>query len=72
MKNTIEIAEKIDFFEIKQKEICLPKIEKAKDKEDFLFLEELCSKAIKEKVSKDEAEALKNQLEEAGAEVEIK
>ena len=29
-------------------------------------------KAIKEKVSKDEAEALKNQLEEAGAEVEIK
>lgn len=49
MKNTIEIAEKIEFFEIKQKEICLPKIEKAKDKEDFLFLEELCSKAIKEK-----------------------
>ncbi len=29
-------------------------------------------KAIKEKVSKDEAEALKTQLEEAGAEVEIK
>ena len=29
-------------------------------------------KAIKEKVSKDEAEALKGQLEEAGAEVEIK
>lgn len=29
-------------------------------------------KAIKEKVSKDEAEALKNQLTEAGAEVEIK
>ncbi len=29
-------------------------------------------KAVKEKVSKDEAEALKNQLEEAGAEVEIK
>ncbi len=29
-------------------------------------------KAIKEKVSKDEAEALKNQLEEAGAEVELK
>jgi large subunit ribosomal protein L7/L12 len=29
-------------------------------------------KAIKEKVSKDEAEALKNQLEEAGAEVEVK
>lgn len=29
-------------------------------------------KAIKEKVSKDEAEALKLQLEEAGAEVEIK
>ena len=29
-------------------------------------------KAIKEKVSKDEAEALKNQLVEAGAEVEIK
>jgi len=29
-------------------------------------------KAIKEKVSKDEAEALKNQLQEAGAEVEIK
>ena len=29
-------------------------------------------KAIKEKVSKDEAEALKSQLEEAGAEVEIK
>jgi large subunit ribosomal protein L7/L12 len=29
-------------------------------------------KAIKEKVSKDEAEALKNQLIEAGAEVEIK
>lgn len=29
-------------------------------------------KAIKEKVSKDEAESLKNQLEEAGAEVEIK
>jgi large subunit ribosomal protein L7/L12 len=29
-------------------------------------------KAIKEKISKDEAEALKNQLEEAGAEVEIK
>jgi len=29
-------------------------------------------KAIKEKVSKDEAEALKKQLEEAGAEVEIK
>ena len=29
-------------------------------------------KAIKEKVSKDEAEALKAQLEEAGAEVEIK
>ncbi len=28
--------------------------------------------AIKEKVSKDEAEALKNQLEEAGAEVELK
>ena len=29
-------------------------------------------KAIKEKVSKEEAEALKNQLEEAGAEVEVK
>lgn len=29
-------------------------------------------KAIKEGVTKDEAEALKNQLEEAGAEVEIK
>ncbi|WP_372776380.1 50S ribosomal protein L7/L12 [Mangrovibacterium sp.] len=29
-------------------------------------------KAIKEKVSKDEAEALKNQLVEAGAEVELK
>jgi large subunit ribosomal protein L7/L12 len=29
-------------------------------------------KTIKEKVSKDEAEALKSQLEEAGAEVEIK
>jgi large subunit ribosomal protein L7/L12 len=29
-------------------------------------------KAIKEKISKDEAEALKGQLEEAGAEVEIK
>ena len=29
-------------------------------------------KAIKEKVSKDEAEALKNQLIEAGAEVEVK
>jgi large subunit ribosomal protein L7/L12 len=29
-------------------------------------------KAIKEKVSKDEAEALKTQLEEAGAEVEVK
>lgn len=29
-------------------------------------------KAIKEKVSKEEAEALKKQLEEAGAEVEIK
>ena len=29
-------------------------------------------KAIKEKISKDEAEALKNQLEEAGAEVELK
>ena len=29
-------------------------------------------KAIKEKVSKDEAEALKKQLEEAGAEVELK
>ena len=29
-------------------------------------------KAIKEKVSKDEAEALKSQLVEAGAEVEIK
>lgn len=29
-------------------------------------------KEIKEKVSKDEAEALKKQLEEAGAEVEIK
>ena len=29
-------------------------------------------KAIKEKVSKDEAEALKAQLEEAGAEVELK
>ncbi|TAJ14948.1 50S ribosomal protein L7/L12 [Marinilabiliaceae bacterium JC017] len=28
--------------------------------------------AIKEKVSKDEAEALKSQLEEAGAEVELK
>jgi large subunit ribosomal protein L7/L12 len=29
-------------------------------------------KAIKEKVSKDEAEALKSQLQEAGAEVELK
>ena len=29
-------------------------------------------KAIKEKVSKEEAEALKTQLEEAGAEVEVK
>ena|SRR6056297_1295708 len=29
-------------------------------------------KAIKEKVSKDEAEGLKSQLEEAGAEVEVK
>ncbi|PIF05598.1 MAG: 50S ribosomal protein L7/L12 [Draconibacterium sp.] len=29
-------------------------------------------KAIKEKVSKDEADALKGQLEEAGAEVEVK
>ncbi len=29
-------------------------------------------KAIKEGVSKDEAEALKTQLEEAGAEVEVK
>ena len=29
-------------------------------------------RAIKEKVSKDEAEALKSQLEEAGAEVELK
>jgi len=29
-------------------------------------------KVIKEKVSKDEAEALKSQLEEAGAEVEVK
>jgi len=29
-------------------------------------------KAIKEKVSKEEAESLKAQLEEAGAEVEIK
>ncbi|MDX9882858.1 MAG: 50S ribosomal protein L7/L12 [Prolixibacteraceae bacterium] len=29
-------------------------------------------KAVKEKVSKDEAEALKAQLEEAGAEVELK
>ena len=29
-------------------------------------------KAVKEKVSKDEAEALKVQLEEAGAEVEVK
>jgi len=29
-------------------------------------------KAVKEKVSKDEAEALKTQLEEAGAEVEVK
>ncbi len=36
---------------------------------------ELCDsapKALKEGVSKDEAEALKSQLEEAGAEVEIK
>ena len=29
-------------------------------------------KAVKEGISKDEAEALKNQLEEAGAEVEVK
>jgi large subunit ribosomal protein L7/L12 len=29
-------------------------------------------KSIKEGVSKDEAEALKSQLEEAGAEVEVK
>jgi len=29
-------------------------------------------KAVKEKVSKDEAAALKSQLEEAGAEVEVK
>ena len=29
-------------------------------------------KAIREKISKDEAEALKNELEEAGAEVEVK
>ena len=29
-------------------------------------------KAIKEKVSKEEAESLKSQLEEAGAEVELK
>ncbi len=29
-------------------------------------------KAIREKISRDEAEALKNQLEEAGAEVEVK
>ena len=29
-------------------------------------------KAVKEKISKDEAEAIKNQLTEAGAEVEIK
>ncbi|MDO9613676.1 MAG: 50S ribosomal protein L7/L12, partial [Bacteroidota bacterium] len=29
-------------------------------------------RAIKEKVSKDEAEGLKSQLEEAGAEVELK
>lgn len=29
-------------------------------------------KAVKEKVSKDEAESLKSQLEEAGAEVELK
>ena len=29
-------------------------------------------KAVKDKVSKDEAEALKSQLEEAGAEVEVK
>nr|WP_317041216.1 50S ribosomal protein L7/L12 [Mariniphaga anaerophila] len=29
-------------------------------------------KAIKEKISKDEAESLKSQLEEAGAEVEVK
>jgi large subunit ribosomal protein L7/L12 len=29
-------------------------------------------KAVKEGVSKDEAEALKKQLEEAGAEVELK
>jgi len=29
-------------------------------------------KAVKEKVSKEEAEALKSQLEEAGAEVEVK
>ncbi len=29
-------------------------------------------KAVKEKISKDEAEAIKSQLEEAGAEVELK
>lgn len=33
---------------------------------------ESAPKAIKEGVSKDEAEALKKELEEAGAEVEIK
>jgi len=31
-----------------------------------------CPKAVKEKVSKDEAESIKKQLEEAGAEVELK
>ena len=31
-----------------------------------------CPKAVKEKVSKEEAESIKKQLEEAGAEVELK
>ncbi|MBQ1992159.1 MAG: 50S ribosomal protein L7/L12, partial [Clostridia bacterium] len=35
-------------------------------------LVEGCPKAVKEAISKDEAEDIKKQLEEAGAEIEIK
>ena len=58
-------AEKVKVIKV-VREITGLGLKEAKD------LVEGCHKALKEGVSKDEAEALKKQLEEAGATVEIK
>jgi DNA polymerase III subunit alpha len=53
MDNTEEIAEKIDFFDIEQKEVNLPKISSVEGN-DFEFLKDLCKKEFANKIKNNQ------------------